>query len=102
MGGVITTGGFSSKKDRARHEAKHNPRILCEWVGEGGERCGRRFSRVDNMKDHMRRIHRKGQQEQAGQQPDVSATEAAEARETLLQHEGGGKRTAMLPGSSVE
>ncbi len=67
-----------------------------------GVRCGRRFSRVDNMKDHMRRIHRKGQQEQAGQQPDVSATEAAEARETLLQHEGGGKRTAMLPGSSVE
>lgn len=54
-------GGFSSKKDRARHEAKHNPRILCEWVGAGGERCARKFSRVDNMKDHVRRIHRKGQ-----------------------------------------
>ncbi|CAL5872882.1 uncharacterized protein PFLUO_LOCUS7151 [Penicillium psychrofluorescens] len=47
-------GGFSSKKDRARHEAKHNPGIMCEWHG-----CGRVFSRVDNMKDHVRRIHRK-------------------------------------------
>ena len=48
--------GFSSKKDRARHEAKHNPGVLCEWEG-----CGKIFSRVDNMKDHVRRIHRKGQ-----------------------------------------
>ena len=46
--------GFSSKKDRARHEAKHNPGVLCE-----GEGCGRVFSRVDNMKDHVRRIHRR-------------------------------------------
>ncbi|KAL1988112.1 hypothetical protein VTN96DRAFT_1143 [Rasamsonia emersonii] len=49
-----TEGGFSSKKDRARHEAKHNPEIKCEWKG-----CGRVFSRVDNMKDHVRRIHKK-------------------------------------------
>ncbi|KAJ5807872.1 hypothetical protein N7474_009141 [Penicillium riverlandense] len=49
-----THGGFSSKKDRARHEAKHNPGIVCEWHG-----CGRVFSRVDNMKDHVRRIHRR-------------------------------------------
>jgi hypothetical protein len=48
-------GGFSSKKDRARHEAKHNPGVQCEWDG-----CERIFSRVDNMKDHVRRIHRKG------------------------------------------
>ncbi|KAJ5573401.1 uncharacterized protein N7459_007828 [Penicillium hispanicum] len=48
-------GGFSSKKDRARHEAKHNPGIVCEWNS-----CGRVFSRVDNMKDHVRRIHRRG------------------------------------------
>ena len=48
-------GGFSSKKDRARHEAKHNPGVVCEWDG-----CGRVFSRVDNMKDHVRRIHRRG------------------------------------------
>ncbi|KAL1992526.1 hypothetical protein VTN49DRAFT_4558 [Thermomyces lanuginosus] len=47
--------GFSSKKDRARHEAKHNPQIACEWAG-----CNRVFSRVDNMKDHVRRIHKKG------------------------------------------
>ena len=39
-----TEGGFSSKKDRARHEAKHNPMITCEW-----DNCGRLFSRVDNM-----------------------------------------------------
>ncbi|CAG8010026.1 unnamed protein product [Penicillium salamii] len=49
-----TQNGFSSKKDRARHEAKHNPGVLCEWEG-----CGKVFSRVDNMKDHVRRIHRK-------------------------------------------
>ncbi|PNS21994.1 hypothetical protein CAC42_592 [Sphaceloma murrayae] len=49
-----TEGGFSSKKDRARHEAKHNPQIHCEWPG-----CDRLFSRVDNMKDHVRRIHKK-------------------------------------------
>ncbi|OJJ47890.1 hypothetical protein ASPZODRAFT_15334 [Penicilliopsis zonata CBS 506.65] len=49
-----TEGGFSSKKDRARHEAKHNPAIQCEWKG-----CGRMFSRADNMKDHVRRIHKK-------------------------------------------
>jgi hypothetical protein len=37
-------GGFSSEKDRARHEAKHDPKIVCEWAG-----CSRVFSRVDNM-----------------------------------------------------
>ncbi|KNG83876.1 putative C2H2 transcription factor [Aspergillus nomiae NRRL 13137] len=47
-------GGFSSKKDRDRHEAKHNPVVCCEWAG-----CERVFSRVDNMKDHVRRIHRR-------------------------------------------
>lgn len=39
-----TGGGFSSKKDLARHEAKHNPGVMCEWDG-----CDRVFSRVDNM-----------------------------------------------------
>ncbi|OQE41983.1 hypothetical protein PENCOP_c004G06704 [Penicillium coprophilum] len=48
--------GFSSKKDRARHEAKHNPGVFCEWEG-----CRKVFSRVDNMKDHVKRIHRKGE-----------------------------------------
>jgi len=47
-------GGFSSKKDRDRHEAKHAPKIHCTQRG-----CERVFSRVDNMKDHVRRIHRK-------------------------------------------
>ena len=56
------TGGFSSKKDRARHEAKHNPGIKCEWKGLNGEECGRIFSRMDNMKDHVRRIHKKQEQ----------------------------------------
>ena len=48
-------GGYSSKKDRTRHEAKHDPGVHCEW-----DDCDRVFSRVDNMKDHVRRIHRKG------------------------------------------
>lgn len=39
-----TEGGFADKKTRARHEAKHNPDIPCEWEG-----CDRLFSRVDNM-----------------------------------------------------
>lgn len=47
-------GGFSSKKDLARHESKHNPRIHCSQKG-----CIRVFSRLDNMKDHVRRIHGK-------------------------------------------
>ena len=46
--------GFSSKKDRDRHEASHQPGVACEWRG-----CERIFSRVDNMKDHVRRIHQK-------------------------------------------
>jgi len=45
-------GGFSSKKDRDRHESKHAPKIHCTQRD-----CGRVFSRVDNMKDHVRRIH---------------------------------------------
>ena len=49
-----TEGGYSSKKDRTRHEAKHDPGVHCEWAD-----CDRIFSRVDNMKDHVRRIHRK-------------------------------------------
>ncbi|KAH7085916.1 hypothetical protein BKA63DRAFT_28860 [Paraphoma chrysanthemicola] len=49
-----TGGGFSSKKDLARHEAKHNPGVLCDWEG-----CDRVFSRVDNMRDHVKRIHLK-------------------------------------------
>lgn len=45
-------GGFSSKKDRDRHESRHAPQIRCTYSG-----CERVFSRVDNMKDHRRRIH---------------------------------------------
>ncbi|KAK5130822.1 hypothetical protein LTR08_001656 [Meristemomyces frigidus] len=51
---AVAGAGYSSKKDRARHEAKHNPDVVCEWCG-----CGRLFSRVDNMKDHVRRVHRR-------------------------------------------
>lgn len=50
-----TGGGFSSKKDLARHEAKHNPGVRCDVEG-----CDRVFSRVDNMRDHVKRIHLKG------------------------------------------
>lgn len=52
---AATKGGFSSRKDRDRHEAKHRPDIPCEW-----QDCDRVFSRVDNMKDHVKRIHQKG------------------------------------------
>lgn len=49
-----SSGGFSSRKDLARHEAKHNPDIVCQWKG-----CSRLFSRRDNMRDHIRRVHQK-------------------------------------------
>ncbi|KAB8254982.1 hypothetical protein BDV32DRAFT_156532 [Aspergillus pseudonomiae] len=52
-----TKRGFATRKDRARHEAKHDPRIKCPCLNERGERCSRMFSRIDNMRDHVRRIH---------------------------------------------
>lgn len=52
-------GRFSSAKDRARHEAKHNPQIKCQWQGDDGQPCNRVFSRADNMKDHVNRVHLK-------------------------------------------
>ncbi|KAF2429491.1 hypothetical protein EJ08DRAFT_650342 [Tothia fuscella] len=55
-------GGFSSKKDLARHEAKHNPGVVCEWDG-----CDRVFSRVDNMRDHCKRIHLKAARRASGE-----------------------------------
>lgn len=70
---LVVSGGFSSKKDRARHEAKHNPGIKCEWRGPNGEECGRLFSRMDNMKDHVRRIHNKGQNQGQSQQTQSKA-----------------------------
>nr|AUB51319.1 transcription factor [Trichoderma hypoxylon] len=51
--------GFATRKDRARHEAKHNPGIRCQWRDNNGEQCTRTFSRMDNMRDHFRRIHGK-------------------------------------------
>jgi hypothetical protein len=36
--------GFSTSKDRDRHEARHKPDVMCEW-----QSCRRLFSRVDNM-----------------------------------------------------
>lgn len=50
-----TEGGFSSNKDRDRHESKHNPGVPCEREG-----CDKIFSRVDNMKDHVKRRHDQG------------------------------------------
>ncbi|KAJ4290996.1 hypothetical protein N0V90_010192 [Kalmusia sp. IMI 367209] len=49
------------KKDLARHEAKHNPGVLCDWDG-----CDRVFSRVDNMRDHVKRIHLKASRNGTG------------------------------------
>ncbi|KZL81491.1 c2h2 type zinc finger protein [Colletotrichum incanum] len=42
--------GFSTNKDRLRHEKMHNPSVVCE-------QCGRLFSREDNYRDHFRRLH---------------------------------------------
>lgn len=53
--------GFATRKDRARHEAKHNPAIQCPYQDVNGEPCKRTFSRMDNMRDHCRRIHEKRQ-----------------------------------------
>ena len=46
----VASAGFATKKDRARHEQTHNPSILCKH-------CGRKFSRQDNLRDHVRRRH---------------------------------------------
>ncbi|KAI9890674.1 MAG: hypothetical protein M1814_003743 [Vezdaea aestivalis] len=45
-------GGFSTKKDRERHERSHEPNIRCEYPG-----CSKVGSRADNMRDHYRRKH---------------------------------------------
>lgn len=42
--------GFSTKKDRLRHEQMHNPSIICEH-------CRKVFSREDNLRDHVHRLH---------------------------------------------
>ncbi|RYP72029.1 hypothetical protein DL771_004498 [Monosporascus sp. 5C6A] len=57
--GDAGTKGFATRKDRARHEAKHNPAIKCPWQNRNGGQCTRTFSRMDNMRDHYRRIHEK-------------------------------------------
>nr|POF07659.1 hypothetical protein CFP56_70561 [Quercus suber] len=38
---------FADAKDRERHEASHQPSIVCEWKG-----CDRVFSRRDNMRGY--------------------------------------------------
>ncbi|RGP73140.1 regulatory [Fusarium longipes] len=50
--------GFATRKDRARHESKHKPTVRCPWHDPDGQQCLRVFSRVDNMRDHYRRIHK--------------------------------------------
>ena len=43
--------GFSTLKDRNRHERGHNPSFPC-YI------CGKLFSREDNLRDHYRKLHR--------------------------------------------
>ena len=50
-----TQGGYSTEKDRVRHESSHNPAVSCEWEG-----CDQIFSRVDNMRNHVSRKHDQG------------------------------------------
>ncbi|QQK46890.1 putative C2H2 type zinc finger domain-containing protein [Penicillium digitatum] len=47
--------GFSSSKDCQRHMRSHRPMIKCSAAESLG--CTRVFSRVDNMKEHHRKIH---------------------------------------------
>jgi hypothetical protein len=54
----VGTKGFATRKDRARHESKHKPTVRCPWHDPDGQQCLRVFSRVDNMRDHYRRIHK--------------------------------------------
>lgn len=42
--------GFSTMKDRDRHEKGHNPSIVCPY-------CGNLFSRNDNFQSHCQRLH---------------------------------------------
>jgi hypothetical protein len=42
--------GFSTIKDRNRHESRHKPSLTCHY-------CGKLFSRQDNLRDHCRRLH---------------------------------------------
>ncbi|KAF1361718.1 hypothetical protein EJ07DRAFT_153935 [Lizonia empirigonia] len=53
MGRSHGAAGFATKKDRLRHENSHDPSIICGI-------CGKAFSRADNLQDHKKRIHRKG------------------------------------------
>lgn len=46
--------GFSSRRLRDRHQAKHKSRIACEWEG-----CIRLFDDVENMNIHLEQIHRR-------------------------------------------
>ncbi|KAH8888937.1 hypothetical protein GQ53DRAFT_825711 [Thozetella sp. PMI_491] len=58
--GVDTTGQagwFATAKDRNRHEGKHNPSVVCQGFKSDGSRCGRVFSRKDNMITHMKKTH---------------------------------------------
>lgn len=41
---------FALRKDRDRHERAHLPSIPCLY-------CGRLFSRLDNLRDHCRKMH---------------------------------------------
>ena len=56
----VSSTGFSTRKDRSRHEAKHEPLAQCEWGIKQLGKCLRMFSRVDNMRDHVRRVHGEG------------------------------------------
>lgn len=55
--GEVGDKGFSTRKDRARHESKHNPSVQCHFRDQSGNRCSKTFSRKDNMKDHYKRMH---------------------------------------------
>lgn len=44
--------GFATRKDRDRHERAHSPTMACQY-------CGKLFSRVDNLDNHLRCVHKR-------------------------------------------
>ncbi|OQE41239.1 hypothetical protein PENCOP_c005G01986 [Penicillium coprophilum] len=55
--------GFSSSKDCQRHMRSHQPMIKCSAAETLG--CERVFSRIDNMREHNRKIHGSSQNNQS-------------------------------------
>lgn len=43
---------FTCQKDRDRHEQRHTAEVICAFP-----RCDQQFSKIETMRDHVKRIH---------------------------------------------